>query len=165
MIASSAMPPNRANYVTADHCGNRRRALRLNSAVMQKSRDLFSVKTAHHLAEITGYSLRTTEYWLSEKVAIPSDALAALIQSEWGREYLAAVMADSTPRWWRAFKALISRINHDAAQAQEERKYREMLDEQAAFARAHPTAPRLQDDPFYEGQPSPARPMGSRRKR
>src|SRR6266576_607986 len=105
MAPASTITPNRANYVAADHCGNRRRALRLNKSVMQKSRDVFPVKTAHHLADITGYSLRTAEYWLSEKVVIPADALAALIQSEWGREYLAAVMAGNTSRWWLAFKA------------------------------------------------------------
>jgi len=124
---------------------------------MQKSRDVFPVKTAHHLADITGYSLRTAEYWLSEKVVIPADALAALIQSEWGREYLAAVMAGNTSRWWLAFKALLSRISHDAAQAAQERKYKEMLDDEAETSRAYPAAPFLQDDPFYEGQPTPRR--------
>lgn len=156
MPKTSAITTNRANYVTADYCGNRRRALRLNAAVMQKSRDLFSLKTAHHLAEITGYSLRTCEYWLSEKVVIPSDALAALIQSEWGREYLAAVMVDQTPRWWLSLKALIARMSADAARAIQERKYREMLDEEARAERAYSAAPRFQDDPFYEGQPAPA---------
>jgi hypothetical protein len=164
MASTSTITANRANYVTADYCGNRRRALRLNAAVMQKSRDLFSLKTAHHLAEITGYSLRSCEYWLSEKVVIPSDALAALIQSEWGREYLAAVMTEQTPRWWMRLKALFKRMDADAALALQERKYREMLDEQAIESRAYPSAPMFQDDPFYAGQPAPARSLAKRRR-
>lgn len=157
MNASSALKPNRANFITADHCGNRRRALRLNSAVMQKSRDVFPLKTAHHLADITGYSLRTVEYWLSGETVLPADALAALIQSEWGRDYLAAVMADTTPKWWLRVKALLKRISYDAAQAAQEREYRALLDEEAEARRARPTAPRFQDDTFYEGQAAPPR--------
>lgn len=162
---ASSERPNRANYVTADHCGNRVRALRLNRSVMQKTRDIFPVKTAHYLADITGYSLRSCEYWLSEKVVVPSDALAALIQSEWGRDYLAAVMADSTPRWWLVLKALLKRMSADAARAHQEKTYREMLDEEAEVARAYPTAPMFQDDSFYAGQPSPPRPLAKRRLR
>lgn len=162
MSAINATTANRANYVTADICGNRRRALRLNSSVMQKSRDVFPVKTAHHLADITGYSLRTAEYWLSEKVVIPSDALAALIQSQWGREYLAAVMTDSTPRWWLTFKAHLKRISFEAAEALQARKYQELLNEEAE-AQSHRATPLFQDDPFFEGQPAPGLPLARRR--
>ena len=165
MAATNTATAKLAKNDTAIPCGNRRRALRLNSAVMQKSRDVFPLKTAHHLAEITGYSLRTVEYWLSEKVTIPADALAALLQSEWGRDYLAAVMADTTPRWWLGLKALISRITYDAAQARLARKYKELLDEEALAARPYPASPVLQDDPFYQGQPAPARTLVRRKTR
>jgi hypothetical protein len=129
---------------------------------MRKSRDVFPVKTAHHLADITGYSTRAAERWLSEKVIIPSDALAALIQSQWGREYLAAVMTDSTPRWWLVFKAHLKRISFEAAEALQARKYQELLNEEAE-ARSHRTTPLFQDDPFFEGQPAPNLPLARRR--
>jgi len=157
MGQASPITPNRANCVTADHRGNRRRALRLNASLMQKSRDFFPLKTAHHLAEITGYSLRSCEYWLSERAVIPSDALAALIQSEWGRDYLAAVMTETTPKWWLVMKAYLKRISFEAQQARQDRDYRKMLEEEAQLARAYPSAPMFQDDPFFEGQPSPPR--------
>lgn len=163
MSVSIAKPTNRANYVTADHCGQRRRALRLNSSVMQKTRDVFPIKTAHHLADITGYSLRTAEYWLSEKVVIPSDALAALIQSEWGREFLAAVMTDSAPRWWMTLKAYLKRISIEAQQARQERDYRELLDAEVE-ARKYQATPVLQDDPFYEGLATPFLSMAKRKR-
>jgi hypothetical protein len=164
MPYTSVKMSNRANYVTADSCGNRRRALRLNAAVMQKTRDVFPLKTAQYLAEITGYSLRTCEYWLSEKVVIPSDALAALIQSEWGRDYLAAVMTDTTPKWWLQLKAYLRRITYEAAAARQERQYKEMLDEEAKVWPHRPT-PMFQDDAFYEGQPSPLRAVAAARRR
>jgi hypothetical protein len=147
---------------TDDCVGQSRRGLRLNTFVMQKSRDVFPVKTAHHLADVTGYSVRAAERWLSEKVVIPSDALASLIQSEWGREYLAAVMTDSTPRWWLIFKAHLKRISFEAAEALQARKYKELLNEEADARKYHAT-PLYQDDPYYEGLASPPR-SPSRRK-
>jgi len=155
MTVINATTTIRANYVTADHCAQRRRALRLNASVMQKSRSLFPVKTAHYLADITGYSLRTVEYWLSEKVVIPSDALAALVRSEWGRDFLAAVMVDATPRWWKQLMAWIRAVDYATAERALRRKRREILD--ADFATAPSFAEILQDEEFYSSQPAPAR--------
>lgn len=160
MTRMSAMKPDFAKKTTDVSVGNRRRALRLNAAVMQKSRDLFSVKTAHHLADITGYSVRSCEAWLSERVVIPSDGLAALIQSEWGRDYLVSVMADNTPRFWLQLKAWWSSIDFAAAEIKHRRKLRELLDDKAAAQAATPqdsAAHLFQDGPFYYGQPSPHR--------
>lgn len=158
MTMSMATTGNRANYVAADHCGNRRRALRLNSSVMQKSRDVFPIKTAHHLADITGYSLRTCEYWLSEKAVLPADALSALLHSDWGRDFLVTVMMDNTPRWWLQLKAWIKSIDYRTAEIKQRRILRELLDD------AHPTpAMLLQDEDFYQGQPAPVRSMAKGR--
>ncbi len=159
MAAASATTASRANYVTADHCGQRRRALRLNSAVMQKSRAVFPVKTSHYLADITGYSLRSCEYWLSEKAVIPADALAALLHSEWGRDFLAAAMTDNTPRWWMQLKAWASAIDYAAAERKQRRKLRELLDEACVAPPSDPYshAAVLQDEDFYRGQAAPSR--------
>jgi hypothetical protein len=135
---------------------------------MQKSRDLFSVKTAHHLSDITGYSVRACEAWLSEKVVIPSDALAALIQSEWGRDYLVSVMADNTPRFWLQLKAWWTSIDLAAAELKHRRKLRELLDETAAaqaYTPQNSIAATFQDEAFYRGQPAPALPTSSKGRR
>lgn len=118
-----------AKGVTASPCGNRRRALLLNAAVMRRSRDLFAVKTAFHLSDITGYSVRACESWLSEKVVIPSDALVLLLHSEWGRDFLATVMADNTPRWWKQLKAWLTAVDILAVEKKLRRKRKELLDE------------------------------------
>lgn len=157
----SAITKNRANYVAADHCGNRRRALRLNQHVMQKSRAVFPVKTAYHLADITGYSLRSCEYWLSEKSVIPADALTALLHSEWGRDFLAAVMSDSTPRWWLKLKAWMESIDLAAAEIKQRRKLRELLND---VAQAPQASLLISDQDFYSGQPYPLPPFPKRKR-
>lgn len=68
---------------------------------MQQARSLWPSKTADHLLVITGYSLRHIRAWLAGDAKIPSDALASLLHSEWGLEFLSAVMAESRVPWWR----------------------------------------------------------------
>jgi len=158
---------------TAQPCGNRRRALRLNAAVMQKARDLNPIKTSHYLADITGYSLRTCEYWLSEKVVIPSDALAALIRSEQGRDFLAEVMADQTPRWWKQLKAWIAATNILAVERKLKREKKRLLEtingEEIEYGPATSFAEMLHDPEFAGAQVAPVgsthRSMASRRVR
>ena len=158
MSTASAMTAELANSRTATSCGNRRRALQLNAAVMRKTRDLFPLKTSQYLADLTGYSERTCEYWLSEKAVLPADALAALLKSDKGRDYLVALMMDSTPRWWLQLKAWWKAIDVRAAEVKHRRMLRELLDD------AHPTpAMLLQDEDFYSGQPSPAHALVKRR--
>ena len=69
--------------------------------VMQKARGLFPLKTSQHLSEITGFSLRACAAWLGGEAKIPADALAALLRSEWGLEFLSSIMAESRAPWWR----------------------------------------------------------------
>jgi hypothetical protein len=161
MKATSAEAPKNAKTDTDDIVGQSRRGSRLNADVMRKSREVFPVKTAHHLADITGYSVRACERWLSDRVVIPSDALALLIQSEWGRDFLAAVMTDNTPRWWLQLKAWIQAIDLAAAERKHRRKLRELLDD--ANQAPYSAAQLLQDEPFYSGQPYPARSLARRR--
>ncbi|WP_196300848.1 hypothetical protein, partial [Streptococcus pneumoniae] len=74
-------------------------------------------------------------------------------------------MAETTPRWWLLTKSILKRISYDAQQAIQARKYKELLDEEAAIERAHPTAPLFQDEDFYQGQPAPPRALARARKR
>jgi hypothetical protein len=163
MTATVARTAKYAKTGTDDCVGVYPRGRRMNSDVMRKSRDLFPVKTAHHLADITGYSVRACERWLSERVVIPRDALALLIQSEWGRDFLSAVMTDNTPRWWLKLKAWMQAIDLAAAERKHRRKLRELLDDANQAPGA--AALLLQDEDFYSGQPYPARSLGSRPRR
>lgn len=68
--------------------------------VLQKFRDLYPVKTAVYLSEVTGFPVRTCEYWLGHET-LPSDAIWALLHSQHGLEILAAAMHDARPEWWK----------------------------------------------------------------
>jgi hypothetical protein len=129
---------------------------------MQKSRDFWPVKTSLHLSEITGYSTRACENWLSGKVVLPTDALAALMQSEQGRDFLACVMTDYTPRWWTTLRSFLNRVSKEEQLARAQREYREVLDEQAA--RQGPHSYEISDPHFHEGRMDPSRPMGSKKR-
>jgi|SRR6185312_1017150 len=157
MTGTLARTANYAKTGTTPSCGNRRRALRLNAAVMRKSRDLFCVKTAHHLADITGYSVRACENWLSEKVVIPSDALALLLHSEWGRDFLSTVMADNTPRWWKQLKAWLSAVDLLAVERKLRRQRKELLNGEFEYAPATSFAEMLHDPDFNGQQVAPVR--------
>jgi hypothetical protein len=163
MTATVARTANCAKSGTDDCVGQNRRGSRLNADIMRISRDRFPVKTAHHLADITGYSVRACERWLSERVVIPGDALASLIQSEWGRDFLAAVMTDNTPRWWMQLKAWMQAIDLAAAERKHRRKLRELLDDANQAPGA--AALLLQDEDFYSGQPNPVRALAKGRVR
>lgn len=92
-----------SNRATAPPFGGFRSNLRTTAVVMQKARVLFPNKTAENLSVVTGYSLRSCESWLYGEAKIPADALAALIRSESGRDFLSAVMSESRAPWWRRF--------------------------------------------------------------
>lgn len=156
-MTRSASAPDFAKKKTEGLFGQRRTSRRSNSVIMLRAHALWPVKTAQKVAEITGYSSRAVENWDAERARIPADALAALLQSEWGREFLAAVMAEAQPRWWIKLKAFFNALDVMAMQRVTRRKLKEALDADQSFAFPH--AAMLQDEEFFGGQPSPDRRM------
>ena len=132
MSAASGTVRTGANSGAANLCGEQRNRLRANSAVMQKARWLFPRKTAVHLAEITGYSQRACEYWLAGKSSIPTDAIQALLHSEFGLDILSVLMAEAAPAWWRRITAYFAAIDAQRLQCAARRKLREAIDADAS---------------------------------
>lgn len=155
MPRTNATTNNFAKIDTAGSCVRDRRRLRSNVLIIDRARELFPVKTALQLAEITGYPLRTVESWLTGTVKIPTDAFVALLHSEYGRDFIAAVMTDGTPRWWLQLKAFFNAIDLAVAQRAHRRKMKALLD--ADYASQIPHAALFQDEEFYGAQPSPPR--------
>jgi len=156
MTGISVTTGNCANSGTEQRFGKSRTNLRTNSVVMLQAHALWPVKTAARVAEITGYSSRAVENWDAERARIPGDAIASLLQSEWGREFLAAVMEQAQPRWWIKLKAFFNAIDVMTMQRITRRKLKEALDADQYLA---PSAAQMfQDEEFYGAQPSPARP-------
>lgn len=162
MSTINATTANCANFGTARSYDRDRKAVRLNGDVMRISREIWPVKTSQYLADMTGYSVRACEYWLSGTRVLPADALASLMQSENGREFLVAALADSTPRWWLRLKAWLSAVDIAVEQAKHRRKLRRLIDDAAPELTP---ALLLQDEDFYEGQPSPHRPVAPRNRK
>jgi hypothetical protein len=154
MTATSAIPQKSANLASAGNCGRSRRKLRSNVQIVDCARGLFPIKTASQLSEITGYPLRTVEAWLTGAVKIPTDAFVALLHTDYGREFFAAVMTDAEPRWWIKLKAFFNAIDVMAMQRATRRKLKEALD--ADYADQIPHAALFQDEEFYSSQPAPA---------
>lgn len=155
MPRTNATTCNHANFDTAGSCVRSRKRLRSNVLIIDRARELFPVKTAMQLSEITGYPLRTVESWLTGTVKIPTDAFVALLHSDYGRDFIAAVMTDGTPRWWLQLKAFFNAIDLAVAQRAHRRKMKALLD--ADYASQIPHAALFQDEEFYGAQPSPPR--------
>ncbi len=151
MTAVSATASGRANFGTAKNCGESRNKLRMNLEIAATARRLFPLKTALQLVEITGYPQRTVEYWLTGNSKIPSDALAMLLRSEWGVDFLGAVMGGAKPGWWKTTLAYFASLDALARTRKANRAIREAVDANAqlnaSIARA--TALRVQDEDFY----------------
>lgn len=71
---------------------------------MQKARSLWPTKTASQLVANAGVSERAAKYWLSQKRGFSADALANLLRSDYGLEFLEAIIGDAKPVWWKQFR-------------------------------------------------------------
>ena len=151
MATASAISTGFAKNGPAESCVKYRNKLRMNLEIAETARRLFPVKTALQLVDITGYPPRTVEAWLTGKVKIPSDALAMLIRSEWGVDFLGAVMGDACPSWWRKTLSYFAALDAMSLQRRARRKLKEAIDADrdttAAIARAD--ALLVHDQEFY----------------
>lgn len=148
MDASSGTIALKANLGTAKDCGRDRRALQMNAALMQKARVLFPNKTALYLVDLTGYSQRACEYWLSGDAKVPADAVAMLLQSDFGLDFLKVLMAESEAPWWRKLTAYFAAITAVRLQKAARRKMQEAMDADADLTARH-DALLEQDEAFY----------------
>jgi hypothetical protein len=151
MTGLSATAADCTNFRAAKSCGKSRNKLRMNLEIAATARRLFPLKTAQQLVDITGYPRRTVEYWLTGNAKIPSDALAMLLRSEWGVDFLGAVMGDAKPSWWRTTLAYFASIDALARTRKANRAIRNALDANAelnaSISRANSL--RVQDEDFY----------------
>lgn len=111
-----------ANPGTATDCGSDRNVLRLTSAVMRVAQSLWPRKTAAELSMRSGTQVRACEYWLSRKTEMSADALAALLRSDAGLEFLEAVIGDARPVWWKHFARTIELSKLRKAQDESRRR-------------------------------------------
>ena len=67
---------------------------------------LYPVKTAFHLADITGLSVSAWQKSLREKRSLSADALLSLLRAPFGKQVLEALMGDADTRWFAEFQLM-----------------------------------------------------------
>jgi hypothetical protein len=151
MSAISIGGRRNANSITGQLVGNDRPKRRAILPVMLAARSLWPRKTAAELAGLTGASLRTAERWLAGERTLSMDALAALIRSERGLDFLVALMADAEPTWWRRVKVYFAAVDAQRLQRAARRRLREAIDADTTLSTAIGRADALliQDENFY----------------
>lgn len=153
---------NSPNQSTEQASGRNRTAVRWNVEVMRVARAVWPTKTSWNLHNVTGYHLRTCEYWLCGRSPIPSDALVSLIRSHWGREFLAGLMVQAQPRWWVRVCSYFAALDAMAMNRIARRRLKEAVDADnelnASIARAD--ALLFQDEDFYRPHLDGARALG-----
>lgn len=165
MQKAYASAGNSANSAAAKACGTDRKLPRWNVQVVRVARELFTLKTAQTLAALTGYSVRTCEYWLSptNPVPIPGDALAALLHSEFGRQFLEAVMDQSPAAWWQSALSYFGILDAMRFQRKARHKLKAAIDADddlaAAISRSE-AALAVQDEDFMRPHADALRSMG-----
>jgi hypothetical protein len=121
-----------ANLCTTETCGGSRKNLRCDVQVISVCQALFPIKAALNISDLTGYPLRTVEYWFAGG-KMPADALALLIRSEYGLSFVAAIMTDAQPSWWRKIKSYVLSLDSLSFHRVAQRKLKEALDEDTQF--------------------------------
>jgi hypothetical protein len=148
MRGSVAAGAGKANGHPDARVGMNGRPRRLVGEVVRAARALWPRKLSANLSAIAEVEQRTAERWLAGTQDMSADALARLIRSEHGMEFLAAIMADAPPRWWGRLRAT-SKV---AAMRREQLRIQEALHEAeqlaATLARAE-TALAVSDEDFH----------------
>lgn len=95
--------------------------------LMQKAHELWPIKATHGLAASSNTSPRSVERWSQGKGGISAEALANLIRSDHGFQFLTAIMADAQPKWWRVCAALMDANDAQRLQMQARRRLRRVI--------------------------------------
>lgn len=104
MSGNVAIATEKSNLVGAQTFTRSHTSLHLTERLMRVAHRLWEHKPAANLIARAGVSERQAKYLLARKRGISAEALAALLRSEDGLEFLEAVMGDARPYWWKAFK-------------------------------------------------------------
>lgn len=102
MTSAKAMTASSANLGKEQTCRDCGTDVPLNVAIANTARRLWPSKTDLELSARTSTSDRAWRYVLSGERTMSAEALARLLRSEEGLEFLVAIMTDrEPPTWWR----------------------------------------------------------------
>lgn len=118
------LPMNGAGTKTGDEksCTKSATSFPVLSQITNAIRAAWPRKTAAHVAHFTGMEERTVKFWLAGETRMSVESIGALLRTEEGYAILAAIMGNSTAKWWQATQAAQDlRVSRRALKAQEER--------------------------------------------
>jgi hypothetical protein len=112
MRASSISNPGVVKSAYDQSVGKSRTVVRITGPLMRCAQSLFTSKVAPEIAAIAGVSVRAAERWIAGEREISTDALARLLRSEHGLQFLVAIMGEARPKWWTWFLRIgvVSRV-------------------------------------------------------
>jgi hypothetical protein len=112
MTGASAVTNAFRKSASAEMFVHTRTPVRITGPLMRAAQSLFPSKTAPEIAAIAHVSVRAVEHWMSGDREISTDALARLLRSEHGLQFLVALMGEARPRWWTWFLRIgvVSRV-------------------------------------------------------
>jgi hypothetical protein len=122
MTTGSALAVANTNRLAFKVAGQSTQGCALIESLMQAAHTAWKPKAAANLAALAKVSTSTAERWDQGNGGISAVALANIIRSEEGFRFLAAVMGDAQPKWWRICCALMDVTDAQALQAAARRR-------------------------------------------
>lgn len=117
-----------ANSVGDGACTASCTDVHLHGALIECARRIFPRKTWAFIADVTGLSERSAKYRMAGERTFTAEELGALLHSEHGLEFLAAMMAGSRAAWWRRFGQQMAISDARRMERAARRKLQEALD-------------------------------------
>lgn len=89
-------------------------AMQTIDVICDVARRVFPQKTATNLSAISGTCERGVRAWLARRAGLSADALANILRSEHGLEFLEAIVGDAKPVWYRQFRRRVKAAQLEA---------------------------------------------------
>ena len=117
-----------------DNCSSERTTVQWIAPFIAVAKAVWPTKTAQNLAHKTQVSERAAAFWLAGQRDMSLEAARALLHSEEGYLFLAALMEGSDARWWQRTKLYAAAaenkraLNEQAKKLDRLRAMRDQLD-------------------------------------
>lgn len=137
----------------------------INFSIISKFKQMYHDKPSSILAHWLGISERTAKRKLAGQRPFNVEEIGALIRSEQGFEFIATLMADHKPAWWRILKPLMDSADIRKMQMQAQKRITKILEDaldadqslQASIARADAVV--IRDEEFSRPHADALRPL------
>lgn len=149
MSTACVVSARRANSRTDQVVGKSRQAGGVTAAVMQKAQSLWPNKTAAEVAVRAHVSSRSVERWSAGTRKISAEALAHLLRSDQGIQFLVVLMDQARPAWWSTLLRMGLLGGIQRRREADLRLLQQVADAERTTAAVFPAALMVQDPDYY----------------